>query len=174
MKLSKRGIDRSKQVDCVRVRGIEASTGYHIVGVAGISGERTKVLDEITPTDVNRLNALAAKKLAEKAVALRLKKTEEKIAEYLKEMDQNDTADSDEDESAKVEALKKKICKLEEEKQRYEQLQDQMKAIDQKEISLVDPDSRLMRVDSQGLKLATTFKHQLMLSSILLFRRKVS
>ena len=65
--------------------------------------------------------------LNEKAVALRLKKTEEKIAEYLKEMDQNDTADSEEDESIKIDGLNEKISKLEEEKQRYEQLQDQMK-----------------------------------------------
>jgi len=90
--------------------------------------------------------------LNEKAVALRLKKTEEKIAEYLKEMDQNDTADSAEDESVNVDELKEKIGKLEEEKQRYEQIQNQMKATDQKEVSLVDPDSRLMRVDSQRLE----------------------
>jgi transposase len=90
--------------------------------------------------------------LNEKTVALRLKQTEEKIAEYLKEMDQNDTADSDEDESINVDELKEKICKLEEEKQRYEQLQGQMKATGQKEVSLVDPDSRLMRVDSQRLE----------------------
>ena len=90
--------------------------------------------------------------LNEKTVALRLKKTEEKIAEYLKEMDQNDTADSAEDESVNVDELKEKICKLEEEKQRYEQIQNQMKATGQKEVSLVDPDSRLMRVDSQRLE----------------------
>jgi len=90
--------------------------------------------------------------LNEKTVGLRLKQTEEKIAEYLKEMDQNDTADSAEDESVNVDELKEKICKLEEEKQRYEQIQDQMKATGQKEISLVDPDSRLMRVDSQRLE----------------------
>ena len=90
--------------------------------------------------------------LNEKAVALRLKQTEEKIAEYLKEMDQNDTADSDEDESINVDELKEKIGKLEEEKQLYEQIQNQMKATGQKEISLVDPDSRLMRVNSQRLE----------------------
>jgi transposase len=90
--------------------------------------------------------------LNEKAVALRLKKTEEKIAEYLKEMDQNDTADSDKDESIKIDELKEKISKLEEEKQRYEQIQNQMKATGQREVSLVDPDSRLMRVDSQRLE----------------------
>ena len=51
-----------------------------------------------------------------------------------------------------IDELKEKICKLEEEKQRYEQIQDQMKATGQKEVSLVDPDSRLMRVDSQRLE----------------------
>src|SRR5665811_1725183 len=90
--------------------------------------------------------------LNEKTVALRLKQTEEKIAEYLKEMDQNDTADSDEDESIKVDGLKEKIGQLEEEKQRYEQVQNQMKATGQKEVSLTDPDSRLMQVDSQRLE----------------------
>ncbi len=89
--------------------------------------------------------------LNEKTVALRLKQTEEKIAEYLKEMDQNDTANSDEDERVNADELKEKICKLEEEKQRYEQIQGQMKATGQREVSLVDPDSRLMRVDSQRL-----------------------
>src|ERR1035437_3796691 len=92
--------------------------------------------------------------LNEKTVAQRLKQTEEKIAEYLKEMDQNDTADSDEDESTKVDELKEKICKLEEEKQRYEQLQNQMKATGQKEVSLLDPDSRLLTVDSQCLEVS--------------------
>ncbi len=53
--------------------------------------------------------------LNEKTVTLRLKQTEEKIAEYLKEMDQNDTADSDEDENIKVDGLNEKIAKLEEE-----------------------------------------------------------
>ncbi len=62
--VSKRGIDRSKQVDCVRVRGID-QFGYHIVGVAGTPGGRTKVFDETTPTDINGLNAIAAKRLSE-------------------------------------------------------------------------------------------------------------
>jgi transposase len=92
--------------------------------------------------------------LNEKTVALRLKQTEEKIAEYLKEMDKNDTADSDEDESLKVDGLNEKIGKLEEEKQRYEQVQNQMKATGQREVSLTDPDSRLMRVDSQRLEVS--------------------
>ena len=90
--------------------------------------------------------------LNEKTVALRLKQTEEKIEVYLKEMDQNDRADSDEDESVNVNELKEKICKLEEEKHQYEQIQNQMKSTGQSEVSLVDQDSRLMRVDSQRLE----------------------
>jgi hypothetical protein len=90
--------------------------------------------------------------LNEKTVASRLKQTEEKIEVYLKEMDQNDRADSDEDESVNVDELKEKIRKLEEEKQQYEQIQNQMKSAGQSEVSLVDPDSRLMRVDSQRLE----------------------
>ena len=62
--VSKRGIDRSKQVDCVRVRGIDPF-GYHIVGVAGTPGGRTKVFDETTVTDANGLNAIAAKHLSQ-------------------------------------------------------------------------------------------------------------
>jgi len=87
----------------------------------------------------------------EKTVALRLKRTEEKIAEYLRLMDENDKADSNKDESIRVNGLKERIGKLEEKKQQYEQAQNQMKATGQKEVSLTDPDSRLMRVDSQRL-----------------------
>ena len=87
----------------------------------------------------------------EKNIALRIKRTEEKIAEYLRLMDENDKADSGKDESLKVDGLKERISKLVEKKQQYEQIQNQMKATGQKEVSLVDPDSRLMRVDSQRL-----------------------
>ena len=87
----------------------------------------------------------------QKNVALRIQRTEEKIAEYLRLMDENDRADSGKDESHKVEGLKERIGKLEEKKQQYEQAQNQMNKTGQKEVSLVDPDSRLMRVDSQRL-----------------------
>jgi len=87
----------------------------------------------------------------EKTVELRLKRTEEKIAEYLRLMDENDKADSNKDYRLKVDGLKERISKLEEKKQQYEQAQNQMKATGQKEVSLTDSDSRLMRVDSQRL-----------------------
>ena len=109
---------------------------------------------QLVAIDGTKFKAVNSKSnnLNEKTVALRLKQTEEKIAEYLREMDNNDADDSDEDESAKTDELKEKISKLEEKKQQYEQIQNQMKATGQREVSLVDPDSRLMRVDSQRLE----------------------
>jgi transposase len=89
--------------------------------------------------------------LNEKTVAQRLKQTEDKIAQYLKELESNDANDSEQEDSSN-EALKEKISQLEEKKQQYEQIQAQMSATGQKEISLVDPDSRLMRVNSQRLE----------------------
>jgi len=108
---------------------------------------------QLVAIDGSKFKAVNSKSnnLNEKSLALKLKRTEETIAEYLKEMDENDQADSDRDERAKVAGLKEKISKLEEKKQQYEQVQNQMKQTGQKEISLTDPDSRLMRVDSQRL-----------------------
>ena len=109
---------------------------------------------QLVAIDGTKFKAVNSKSnnLNEKTVALRLKHTEEKIAQYLKELDSNDANDSEEDETAKNDELKEKISQLEEKKQQYEQIQDQMKATGQREVSLVDPDSRLMRVDSQRLE----------------------
>lgn len=87
--------------------------------------------------------------LSETTIAQRLKQTEEKIAQYLTELENNDTAESDDEATTQAEDLKEKISQLEDKKQQYEQIQQQMKAMGQREISLVDPDSRLMRVGSQ-------------------------
>jgi hypothetical protein len=46
--------------------------------------------------------------LNEKTVALKLKQTEEKIAEYLKELDSNAAIDSEEDDNAQADTLKKR------------------------------------------------------------------
>jgi phage shock protein A len=49
-----------------------------------------------------------------------------------------------EDDNVRADELKEKISQLEEKKQQYEQIQTQMKATGQTEVSLVDSDSRLM------------------------------
>ncbi|MGA3061410.1 MAG: IS1182 family transposase [Candidatus Bathyarchaeia archaeon] len=109
---------------------------------------------QLVAIDGTKFKAVNSKSnnLNEKTVAQRLKQTEEKISEYLKDLDSNDAKDSAEDETAQNDDLKEKIRQLEEKKQQYEQIQGQMKATNQREVSLVDPDSRLMRVDSQRLE----------------------
>src|SRR5208337_3568669 len=64
---------------------------------------------QLVAIDGTKFKAVNSKSnnLNEKTVALRLKQTEEKMAEYLKEMDQNDAKDSDE--STNVDELREKI-----------------------------------------------------------------
>jgi transposase len=136
---------RKDNVDCIKPVFKEfvylcRSLDLYSAQLVAIDGTKFKAVNSRS----NNLN--------EKTVALRLKQTEEKIQQYLNELDCNDANDSDEDEKAETDELKAKISQLEEKKQQYEQAQNQMKMTDQKEISLVDPDSRLMRVDSQRLE----------------------
>jgi transposase len=107
---------------------------------------------QLVSIDGTKFRAVNSKSnnLNEKTVALRLKQIEEKIAEYLKELDNNDTNDSEEADTTSD--LKEKISQLEKKKQQYEHIQTQMKATGQREVSLVDPDSRVLRVDSQRLE----------------------
>jgi transposase len=135
---------RKDNVDCIKPVFKEfvylcRSLDLYGAQLVAIDGSKFKVVNSKS----NNLN--------EKTVTLRLKQTEEKIAQYLKEMGENDKADSGKAENLKVYELKEKINKFEEKKQLYEQVQDQMKATGQKEVSLTDPDCRLMRVDSQRL-----------------------
>ena len=135
---------RKDNVDCIKPVFKEfvylcRSLDLYSAQLVAIDGSKFKVVNSKS----NNFN--------EKTVAFRLKRTEEKIAEYLRLMDENDKTDSGKDESLKVDGLKERICKLEEKKQQYEYAQNQMKATGQKEVSLVDPESRLMRVGSQRL-----------------------
>jgi hypothetical protein len=67
-------------------------------------------------------------------------------------MEQNDKTDEERnDNGANVEKLQEKLAKLEEKRQEYIRAQNEMRETGKKEISLTDPDSRLMRVDSQKL-----------------------
>ena len=93
----------------------------------------------------------------EKTLAERLKRVEERIAEYLKEMEENDDDDEeagrkdDDGDTGKAHRLKDRLARLQEKKQEYVRVQNLLSTTGQKEVSLTDPDSRLMRVDSQKL-----------------------
>jgi hypothetical protein len=110
---------------------------------------------ELVAIDGSKFKAVNSTKrnLNEKTLPERLKRVEKRIAEYLKEMEENDKADEEEhnDNAAKVERLKEKLAKLDEKRQEYVRAQNEMRETGQKEVSLTDPDSRLMRIDSQKL-----------------------
>jgi len=109
---------------------------------------------ELVAIDGTKFKAVNSTKrnLSEKTLPERLRHVEEKIAQYLKEMEENDRSEPEEgDSGVKVEGLKEKISKLEERRQEYIKAQNQMKETGQKEASLTDPDSRLMKIDSQKL-----------------------
>lgn len=75
-----------------------------------------------------------------------LKRLEEKMEGYLKELEECDKADDERLAGTNgVEKLREKIDKLEKKRQEYTQAQDLMKKTGQKEVSLTDPESRLMK-----------------------------
>jgi len=111
---------------------------------------------ELVAIDGSKFKAVNSTKrnLNEKALDERLRHAEERITRYLKEMEENDRAElekGDRDSGANVDGLKEKISKLEERRQEYIRAQNRMKEAGQREASLTDRDSRLMKVDSQKL-----------------------
>ena len=108
---------------------------------------------ELAAIDTSKFKAVNSRKrnLNEKTLSERLRQVEEKIAAYLTEMEENDKADRQRNDNSRIEKLKQKLSKLEERRREYTRIQVGMNATGQKEVSLTDPDSRLMRVDSQKL-----------------------
>ena len=105
---------------------------------------------ELIGIDGSKFRAVNSRKrnLTEERLAEVLKRLDEKIARYLKELEENDGAADDEKRrsgGSGTEKLKEKLAKLEERKREYVQAQDLMKETGQKEVSLTDPDSRLMK-----------------------------
>ncbi|MBU3967261.1 MAG: IS1182 family transposase [Euryarchaeota archaeon] len=100
---------------------------------------------EVVSTDGSKFKAVNSKKRnfnAEKLLQ-KLKDIEEKIAAYLKELEENDKIES----SIKLpdaKELKEKIQQMEERKKEYEGLQKTLETTGETQISLTDPDSRMM------------------------------
>ena len=109
---------------------------------------------ELVAIDGSKFKAVNSTKrnFSEEALAERLECLEEKIAKYLKEAEENDKADEQRDVgSSGAEELREKLAKLEEKKLEYVRAQNLMRETGQKEVSLTDPDSRLMMADGQKL-----------------------
>lgn len=130
---------RKENVDCIKPVFKEfvflcRSLDLFGAELVGIDGSKFKAVNS------------RSRNLDGKALAERLRRVEEKIAQYLKEVEQNDKADQQgKGDTSKVEGLAQKISVLEEKKQEYIRAQNLMSETGQKEVSLTDPDSRLMK-----------------------------
>ena len=69
---------------------------------------------------------------------------DKKINEYLKELDESDKQEAGQ-KKLTAEELKEKIEKLKSRKGRYDEIKTKMDSTDEKQVSLTDPDSRLMK-----------------------------
>ena len=104
---------------------------------------------ELVGIDGSKFKAVNSKdrNFNEKKLVNHLKAIDEKIERYLKELQENDDSKNDdgEEQDEKTERLKEKIEKLEEKRSEYVKIQNEMQETGQKEVSLTDPESRLMK-----------------------------
>ena len=96
---------------------------------------------------------------------------EESVARYLQQLDTADRHESTEALAARTTRLKEKIARLEQEMQRLAELEAQMLASPDQQISLTDPDARSMATSGRGsgvvsynVQVAVETKHHLIVA----------
>lgn len=106
---------------------------------------------ELVTIDGSRFKAVNSRNrnFNKKRLEEKLEKIDERIREFLEEIDRADDEEKKTDPSQT--SLREKIQKLGEKKGEYQKILNDLKQKGQKEISLTDPESRLMRVDNQKL-----------------------
>jgi transposase len=121
----------------------------HLCKELGLYGE------ELVAIDGTKIKANNSKRnnYNQKKIDRQIKYIDEKTNEYLKALEEND---SQEEKSTKynTKELKEKIELLRQRKETYEELGKQLNESGDKEISTVDPDSRLMENKKNGLEMA--------------------
>lgn len=122
---------------------------------------------ELVGIDGSKFRAMnsADRNFTEAKLQKRLQWIEEKIAKYLAALEAEDESESKEEESSAVE-LAAKITALQERQLVYEGLKEQMAESGEKQISLTDPDARLMKGRqghhvSYNVQIAVDSKHKL-------------
>ncbi len=100
---------------------------------------------ELVAVDGAKFRASSSKKksFSAKKIKRHQKYIDEKIDSYLKELEENDTSEETHRDPT-AEEVKDKIKELRERRQKYEELEKELKESGQKEISLTDPDARTM------------------------------
>lgn len=97
-----------------------------------------------------------------------IKKIDEQVDDYLKQMDHGDQAEASVL-NISAEELNQKIEQLKKRKDRYEDLQSQIEQSSEPQVSLTDPDSRMMRTQqgkdvAYNVQIVTDSKHKLIVT----------
>lgn len=100
---------------------------------------------EVVAIDGSKFKAVNSKKrnFNEDKLIKKLKDIEEKIEAYLKELEENDKEESSISQ-VDAEEVKEKIKQFEERKSEYQELLKKLEETGEKQVSLTDPDSRMM------------------------------
>lgn len=107
---------------------------------------------EIVAVDGSKFRASNSKRnnFSEKSLNRKLKYIDEKLEEYISELDKNDENEV----SSRVpdkEEIKKRVKELRRRKETYQKYKEELKEKGINEISTVDPDARLMAVNNNGV-----------------------
>jgi transposase len=127
---------------------------------------------EIIAVDGSKFRASNSKRnnFSQKKIQRHLKYIDEKINGYLNELDSNDQEEAD-IHVPNAEEIQKRIEELKSRKEKYKSMQHQMEETGATEISITDPDARLMSVNNNGVEVsynvqtAVDQKHKLMVES---------
>ena len=106
---------------------------------------------ELVAVDGSKFKAVNSgeRNFNERKLERRLKELDGKVERYLDEMDRRDRSEPEEAVLDKEE-LQNKIAKLKERRGRYEELLKELKVSGQSQVSLTDPDSRVMALTPRG------------------------
>jgi len=107
---------------------------------------------EVVAVDGSKFRACNSKKnnFSEKSLKRKIKYIDEKLEEYMSELDRNDETEV----SSRIpdkEEIKKRIEELRKRKETYQEYKDELQEKGINEISTTDPDARLMAVNNNGV-----------------------
>lgn len=107
---------------------------------------------EIVAVDGSKFRASNSKRnnFSEKSLNRKIKYIDEKVEEYMSELDKNDENEANIRVPDKEE-IRKRIKELRRRKENYQKYKDELKEKDINEISTTDPDARLMAVNNNGV-----------------------
>jgi transposase len=128
---------RKDNVDCIK--GVFKEFVKLCMGL-DLFGSNLVAIDGVKFKAVNSLD----KNFNRKSLSYRLKVIDERISKYISEMEEADRKE-EKGESKHADLLEEKVKKLMKRKEEYAELLKKLKESKQNEVSLVDPDSRLMK-----------------------------